>query len=97
MNWHERIEAAKARRAAGLPREEWFTKDDNKAARYWPDCGCGQQDPRIPRYEDGQPKDNTLTNLGYDLDWGVRRQDPEYVATCLAKIEARAAEIVKGL
>ena len=97
MTWHERIEQAKARRAAGLPKDEWFTTDDKNRAGDYVTCACGEQDPRIPRMADGQPLDAELAVTGAYFSGEVSICDIEEAERCLAQIEARAAEVLRGL
>jgi hypothetical protein len=89
MNWHERIEAA---RSHGV-----FTSADAKRAECFVTCACGDQDQRIPRDGKGTPVDPSLRNLGYRFYHYVLRDDIDKAEICLGDIEARAAEILKGL
>jgi hypothetical protein len=84
MNWHERIEAAEKRGE--------FTSDDRKRAYEWVDCACGEQDKRIPRNKDGEPMDNTLSELGAFFADAVDCDDFDAAADYLQEIEHRAAQ-----
>lgn len=89
MRWEERIDKAEAR--------GYFTKEDFRLAASWVDCGCGEQDPRIPRAMDGQPIDRKLYDLGCDFLGDVQNDCLDRARQTLAAIERRSAEILAVL
>jgi len=91
MNWSERIKAA---RISGE-----FTYIDRALAERWPTCACGEQDPRIPLKHDfnNQPKDQELTDYGFDFYKAVAHNRPDDATDLLDKIEIRAAQILFDL
>lgn len=89
MNWHERIEQA---RAVGR-----FTLDDKALASRWVTCACGGQDERIPRTWRGMPKDDQLLRLGLAFTAHVELGSIERAAMTLKEIDARATELLAEL
>lgn len=78
-------------------------------AKNWTTCACGNQCKIIPRYEDGEPKDHLLNNLGinfydlidemyyasvYNINYDHIKADALLV---LDKIEARSKLIIKRI
>ena len=87
--WDLRIRAAEARGS--------FTEDDRRRATDWVTCACGQQDPRIPRYESGGPVDEQLDTFGLDFAMAVRADNMAGARSLLAKIESRARAVLMGV
>lgn len=90
--WTKAIEAAKRRKAKGL---EPFTEVQKYRASEWVTCACGKQDKRIEREWDGRPKDEMLVWLGSDFCVHVYDGRIASAERTLAKIERRAAELLK--
>lgn len=91
MTWHERIRAARER-------GDLFTPEDYRAASDWPTCACGEQDPRVPRFPCPPcPEDRELYELGCEFKDAVGADDVDKAKRLLARIEARAAEVVAGV
>ena len=98
--WFNVIRRAVTRGNKGLAA---FTLKHRAEAYDFVTCACGKQDPRIPRYgegdlyETGTPKDKQLKYLGRDFATDVCYNRPYNAMRTLFKIEQRSAEILKGL
>ena len=88
LTWGQRIDIAEKNGLKG------FDLEDEQDAGSWPDCACGEQDPRIPRYHEGVPRDRLLTVLGSRFHLAVKFDDFSEARWSLARIEARAAELI---
>lgn len=84
-------ELAPARVKRGKPP---FTAENIRRAGIWTDCGCGKQDPRIPRYCGGKPRDIELGDAGEVFSLYVQAQNLEGAREALARIEVRAPEVL---
>jgi hypothetical protein len=74
-----------------------FTGRDASESGEWTTCACGKQDPRIPRYYDGEPHDGGLMLYGMRfVDYVSANQYTEAADTLIA-IEHRAAELLAEL
>ena len=78
-----------------------FNAEDVVAAGRWPDCACGVQDARIPRYikntsshASGEPKDRSLYFLGCEFASAVCNDEPYRAGYLLGKIDRRSGEIL---
>jgi hypothetical protein len=83
-----------------------FTYEHHRRANDWTTCACGEQDRRIPRYEQddedetgarvyaGEPKDDDLSALGCRFAWAVDDDDLDGALALLHQIEARAAVVI---
>lgn len=89
MDWITRIKEARERGE--------FTLRDRDLAENWPDCACGEQDPRIPRYEDGEPDDEILTRLGTAFCRFVDRNAFDGAEDALLRIELRSSHLLAEL
>jgi hypothetical protein len=87
--WIDRIAAAEQRGR--------FKQEDIDAAADWVTCGCGEQDPRIPRNAHGEPCDFALAFLGRKFFDMVDAQAVSEARALLGEIEARAAELLAGV
>lgn len=84
----------------------WVHAD--KLARQWPTCACGEQDPRIPRWDEdgdaedwlshppGSPKDGYLKHLGQAFCDAIGEQDFDDARIIFRAIEKRAGDIMAG-
>jgi len=94
MKWAKRIEAARAKGT--------FAPEDRELANDWVTCACGEQDSRIPRYNNtyfpsGQPRDRELANHGFEFLVAVNHNKSDDAAKVLDKIEIRSAQILADL
>jgi hypothetical protein len=89
MNWHQRIDAARKRGS--------FTQEDKILSGDWPDCACGEQDPRIKRGLNGRPLDSRLFGYGVQFDIFVNEHKFDMAEIMLLHIEKRAGEILVSL
>lgn len=78
-----------------------FSEEDKMASGAWPDCACGVQDPRIPRFKRdsnkhaaGEPKDPELLDLGCEFASAVAHDHPYLAGYILGKIDRRSGEIL---
>lgn len=92
--WTRVIARAKERKKAG---KDPFTRGQvDRAACSWTTCACGKQDPLIPRRGwDGKPEDFLLTKAGIEFGSAVEDQNPVRAGLLLARIEKRAAEVLR--
>ena len=86
MTWHQRIDAAEKRK-------RFFIKEQ-KLAKSWVTCACGEQDKRIAREIDDAPVDNLLFNYGHNFYVDVMSNDFQSARENLFFIETRAAELI---
>lgn len=63
-------------------------------ARDWVTCACGNQCSIIPRDEDGEPWDNTLSELGGNFSYEVDDCRWKEALNILNKIEKRSALLI---
>jgi hypothetical protein len=70
-----------------------------KKAGDWVTCACGNQCAIIPRYEDGEPKDQILSLLGglEGFFGAIRNRDKENAIDLLAMIEYRSEILIRRL
>jgi hypothetical protein len=70
-----------------------------KKAGDWVTCACGNQCAILPRYADGEPKDQILSLLGgIDGFFGaIRNRDKENAIDLLAMIETRSEILIRRL
>ena len=93
--WTKVIDRAIAKADAGLPA---FTDAQFKRAEDWVTCACGKQDPRIRRRDySNAPHDGTLFLLGMSFSEAVENNWPIKAEKILAKIEKRAAVLLKEI
>ena len=66
-------------------------------SKSWITCACGNQCSIIPRYDDGQPLDKELSELGVEFTLNIRRGNKVNALNTLAKIEIRSAILIKEI
>ena len=81
-----------------------FTTEELAQAAHWQTCACGQQDSRIPRWDEdmttgggvtaGAPVDVELATLGEAFYQSVFHHDFTEAAKTLVQIEARAEVVL---
>ena len=103
-DWYKIIDEALDKQNSIAFGDALFSAEDKKAAESWPDCACGVQDARIPRYikntssyASGQPKDRSLYSLGCEFSAAVGNDEPYRAFYLLAKIDRRSGEILAKL
>lgn len=62
----------------------------------WVTCACGNQCSIIPRDEDGEPLDKTLSALGIDFYEKVRRYKYKEAQGILKQIEKRSTKLIRA-
>ena len=72
-----------------------FSKNDVERSGSWTTCACGKQDPNLPRWENGEPQDALLAQIGVHFDLHVMGHNPLGAATTLVQIEQRVREILE--
>ena len=87
--WAERIDEAEER--------GYFTEEDCELAIKWPTCACGEQDARIPRDEDGTPKDADLLWMGSTFAAQVAIGYFQDARETMARIESRAVVLLQRM
>jgi hypothetical protein len=68
--------------------------DAQDDANNWVTCACGNQCSIIPRDEDGEPWDNTLSDLGSDFSYEIDDCKWKDALKILNKIEKRSALLI---
>ena len=75
----------------------YFSEHDEDLAHGWTTCACGKLDKRIPRDDDGEPKDGILSNMGDKFNCAVRGNFFLTTAKSLISIKKRATKILAGM
>ena len=80
-----------------ISKETW--KELQKKASDWVTCACGNQCAIIPRWYNGAPLDDVLTELGsvHGFYGAVQGRDKEEALHFLEMIEMRSAFLIKKL
>jgi len=89
FDWNEFLNSKR------ISQSDWqYAKD---LAEDWVTCACGNQCEIIPRYDNGEPKDNILYELGIIFSKRIKDKNKSLAKKCLAEIEERSAILIQEI
>lgn len=77
--------------------DNWGWDDLRLKSDSWTTCAVGNMCAIIPRLDGGQPKDETLSDLGISFHEAIKEREPARALRILNQIEKRSKLLIKEI